>query len=81
MPKLHPYRANVQTLRADRHIILYTEQQGRRSQDPAALGAGIFEFGEEYRMSGVYGGGGFTTAGVILVLFILLVIVTRGILY
>ncbi|WP_127567711.1 dihydroorotate dehydrogenase [Paenibacillus xylaniclasticus] len=31
-------------------------------------------------MSGVYGGG-FTTAGVILVLFILLVIVTRGILY
>ncbi|GMK39592.1 hypothetical protein PCCS19_26460 [Paenibacillus sp. CCS19] len=36
---------------------------------------------EEYRMSGVYGGGGFTTAGVILVLFILLVIVTRGILY
>jgi hypothetical protein len=32
-------------------------------------------------MSGVAGYGGFTTAGVILVLFILLVIVTRGILY
>ncbi|MFB9327167.1 MULTISPECIES: dihydroorotate dehydrogenase [Paenibacillus] len=31
-------------------------------------------------MSGVHGGG-FTSAGIILVLFILLVIVTRGVLY